>query len=313
MVPDRLPVLGDHYGRSLEDGTIRLARRDDGAFVVCAHDLELPVAPSSIARFLHDVAGALGHTRLAFLADVLGTAEVAGSREALALLSEVERDDPRVTAEIDKAMARVNGDADALDAIVDAQHYRLARWTIGRLRARLPPVLRHELTHRAAERARGCVRGDARAGDRLGGDGIVDGLRIDHVDGLRDPAAYLGRLRAAVGPDVLLLVEKILTGEEALPEWPVQGTTGYEALATIGRVLVDADGAESLARAVCRVRGNAPIATPRSRGRSVVSCSVPCWPATSSGSPRCSSRSALIAASRARLHRVELREALREI
>jgi (1->4)-alpha-D-glucan 1-alpha-D-glucosylmutase len=125
-----LPVLGDHYGRSLEDGTIRLARRDDGAFLVCAHDLELPVAPSSIARFLHDVAGALAHTRLAFLADVLRTADVAGSREALALLNEVERDEPRVTAEIDKAMARVNGDADALDAIVDAQHYRLARWTI---------------------------------------------------------------------------------------------------------------------------------------------------------------------------------------
>ena len=64
---------------------------------------------------------------MAFLADVLRTADVAGSREALALLSEVERDDPRVTAEIDKAMARVNGDADALDAIVDAQHYRLAK------------------------------------------------------------------------------------------------------------------------------------------------------------------------------------------
>ncbi len=54
------------------------------------------------------------------------------------------------------------------------------------------------------------------------------------------------RLRDAVGPDVLLVVEKILTGDEALPDWPVQGTTGYEALATIGRVLVDADGAESL-------------------------------------------------------------------
>ena len=191
-------------------------------------------------------AAALGHTRLAFLADVLRTAEVAGSREALALLSEVERDDPRVTAEIDKAMARVNGDADALDAIVDAQHYRLARWTIAA----------YELDYRRFFDVNSLIalrseREDVFAATHAlvigwARDGIVDGLRIDHIDGLRDPAAYLSRLRDAVGPDVLLLVEKILTGQEALPEWPVQGTTGYEALATIGRVLVDADGAESL-------------------------------------------------------------------
>jgi (1->4)-alpha-D-glucan 1-alpha-D-glucosylmutase len=114
-----MPVLGDHYGRSLEDGIIRLARRDDGTFVVCAHDLELPVAPASIGPLLHEVATAVGHNRLAFLADVLGTADPSGCREALALLAEVESDDPRVTAEIDHGLVRVNADVDALDAIRD--------------------------------------------------------------------------------------------------------------------------------------------------------------------------------------------------
>ena len=241
-----LPVLGDHYGRSLEDGIIRLARRDDGTFVVCAHDLELPVAPGSIGPFLHEVARALGHSRLAFLAEVLGTTDPAGSREALALLAEVEAEDPRVTTEIDHGLARVNADVDALDAIIDAQHYRLARWT----------VAAYELDYRRFFDVNSLIalrteRGDVFAATHAlivgwARDGIVDGLRVDHVDGLRDPAEYLARLREAVGADVILLVEKILTNDEVLPPWPVEGTTGYDALAALSAVLVDPEGAESL-------------------------------------------------------------------
>lgn len=70
--------------------------------------------------------------------------------------------------------------------------------------------------------------------------GVVDGLRIDHVDGLADPLAYLQRLRAATGPDCYITVEKILAkGEQLPPEWPVSGTTGYEFIASLAEVLVD--------------------------------------------------------------------------
>jgi (1->4)-alpha-D-glucan 1-alpha-D-glucosylmutase len=75
--------------------------------------------------------------------------------------------------------------------------------------------------------------------------GTVQGLRVDHVDGLADPAAYLGRLRARL-PDTPIWIEKILTGEEALPDWPVQGTTGYEAARAITRVLTSEEGAATL-------------------------------------------------------------------
>lgn len=71
-------------------------------------------------------------------------------------------------------------------------------------------------------------------------DGVVDGLRIDHVDGLADPLGYLQRLRAATGPDCYITVEKILAkGEQLPPEWPVSGTTGYEFIASLAEVLVD--------------------------------------------------------------------------
>ncbi|MEK9218150.1 malto-oligosyltrehalose synthase [Enterobacter mori] len=71
-------------------------------------------------------------------------------------------------------------------------------------------------------------------------DGTVDGLRIDHIDGLADPLEYLQRLRQATGPDFYITVEKILAKGEQLPaEWPVSGTTGYEFIASLAEVLVD--------------------------------------------------------------------------
>ena len=71
-------------------------------------------------------------------------------------------------------------------------------------------------------------------------DGDVSGLRVDHPDGLADPLGYFTRLRALLGEDGWLVVEKILEPGEVLPEsWPVQGTTGYDALGEVGGVFVD--------------------------------------------------------------------------
>ena len=69
-------------------------------------------------------------------------------------------------------------------------------------------------------------------------EGLADGLRVDHPDGLRDPAGYLRQLRDAA-PGAWLVVEKILEADEELPDWPVDGTTGYDALREIGGVFVD--------------------------------------------------------------------------
>jgi (1->4)-alpha-D-glucan 1-alpha-D-glucosylmutase len=68
--------------------------------------------------------------------------------------------------------------------------------------------------------------------------GELDGIRVDHPDGLRDPAGYLARLREAA-PHAWLVVEKILEYGEELPDWPVDGTTGYDALAAVCGLFVD--------------------------------------------------------------------------
>ncbi|TDD80230.1 malto-oligosyltrehalose synthase [Actinomadura rubrisoli] len=90
---------------------------------------------------------------------------------------------------------------------------------------------------------------------RLAEEGLVDGLRIDHPDGLADPRGYLRRLsRAARGRWVL--VEKITEGDERLPvDWPCAGTTGYDSLGMIGGLFADPDGEKPLTEVYVSLTG----------------------------------------------------------
>ncbi|MGN6605431.1 MAG: malto-oligosyltrehalose synthase [Jatrophihabitans sp.] len=141
-----------------------------------------------------------------------------------------------------------DGTGDGAPAEVhDRQHYELVNWrradteqnyrrffavtTLAGLRIEDPAV--YEATH--AEIIR-WVREDG-----------IGGLRVDHPDGLADPGRYFERLRDLLGPDRWLLIEKIVEpGERMPPEWPIDGTTGYEALNEITNVLLDGAAAEPL-------------------------------------------------------------------
>lgn len=77
--------------------------------------------------------------------------------------------------------------------------------------------------------------------------GWINGLRIDHIDGLAQPKQYLQWLKTLFGEDTYVVAEKILTGEERMPtDWPLEGSTGYDFLAAAGQLLTDADGSREL-------------------------------------------------------------------
>ncbi|MCC6832974.1 MAG: malto-oligosyltrehalose synthase [Thermoleophilia bacterium] len=133
-----------------------------------------------------------------------------------------------------------------LPELLDAQWYRLAHWR----------VADEELNYRRffdVDTLAGVRVDDPEVFDamhatllRLHRDGVVDGFRIDHPDGLADPRGYLERLRDATG-GAWVVVEKILEGDEALPgDWPCAGTTGYEAIARLHELLTDPSGAAPL-------------------------------------------------------------------
>jgi (1->4)-alpha-D-glucan 1-alpha-D-glucosylmutase len=138
-----------------------------------------------------------------------------------------------------------------LAALLGEQHWRAVEWR------RTPELLNwrrfFDVTDLAALRVeRSQVFEDAHSmlrrwlTDELGAR-VVHGVRVDHVDGLVDPQRYLERLRDLIGPDRLLVVEKILAADEELPSsWPVDGTTGYELIARVGEAVTDPAGARDL-------------------------------------------------------------------
>jgi (1->4)-alpha-D-glucan 1-alpha-D-glucosylmutase len=142
----------------------------------------------------------------------------------------------------------------------DRQHYRLVGWRNGICGYRRF----FSITSLAGLRQDDRAVFDASHAEvaRWFSEGLVDGVRIDHPDGLPDPCWYLARLRELVGPDAWIVIEKILAVDEALePTLPVAGTTGYDALREVGGVFVDPAGGPALT-ALAESAGVAYHATP---------------------------------------------------
>jgi (1->4)-alpha-D-glucan 1-alpha-D-glucosylmutase len=275
-----LPVLGDQYGRVLETG-ISVAYEDDGSFALAFYETRLPLAPRTWthllepalaelrARFgdeeprvleLESIIRAIGYlpqrteTSPAKLRERRHEREIIGRRLATLVAGDAD-----VRGAIERSMAETNGrpgdprSFDRLEALLADQAYRLSHWRVAAdeinyrrffdindlaaIRVEDPVVFQvvHELPMRLAR------------------DGILTGLRIDHVDGLLDPDKYLHDLQRGFrdaggpnpggGPPCYVVVEKILARNERPPaEWPAQGTTGYELGALITSALVDPAG-----------------------------------------------------------------------
>lgn len=202
-----LPILGRTYGDVLEAGEFTLARARDG-YCIRYFEHAFPLSPASNAII----------------------AEAAGSE-----------------APDDAALARMAEDHALIHRIHEMQNYRLAFWRLARdgltnrrffeiadlvgVRVEEPRVFDdvHALVFRMVE------------------EGRVDGVRVDHVDGLADPTGYLARLARNLPRPVPIWVEKILGAGEALPKaWPIAGATGYEFAALAAAVLTDGAGVETL-------------------------------------------------------------------
>ncbi|CAN5910948.1 malto-oligosyltrehalose synthase [soil metagenome] len=253
-----LPVLGDRYGRSRVTGVLGVVREGD-AYLVRAGERRFPLSPRTLGPLIRSAGDNLDHAELSYIGEALS--RLPGSHERdpsarrrrhrhkvvlLARLAELRKEAALVDA-IDAVLADVTGDVTQLDALLEQQNYRLAHWTVAGAElgyrrffdiATLVGVRAEDPDVFAASHAR--VAGWLR-------DGSIDGVRVDHIDGLRDPSEYTTRLRELAGEGAWIVVEKILAAGEALPEsWPIDGTTGYEFADDVTRLLVDPAGEPAL-------------------------------------------------------------------
>ncbi|MGN6283141.1 malto-oligosyltrehalose synthase [Frateuria sp.] len=210
-----LPILGKPYAQALRDGDVRLGH-EGGNYVLRVHDNPLPLAPPSI--------------------------------EALRRAGEPSR----VLSAHDATREAGFGQ---LHALLEQQHYRLALWKLANDTIDYRRFFDiNELVGLRMDRTR--VFEDSHAlVFRLYAEGLIDGLRVDHVDGLADPHRYCRQLRhrlrrlqrqrpsgAPRGP-AYLVVEKILAeGERLRPDWRMDGTTGYEFMDQVGALMHDGAG-----------------------------------------------------------------------
>lgn len=254
-----LPVLGDHYGRVLERGEITLAIEQGGLFVRY-FEHRFPVALSHYETVLRRAAGFLeagdaGPMRqLATDFCTLATQPDEGATpsdlrdEAASLKNELglAHDLPGIGEALDRALSEISGKHTELHAILEQQHWRIAYWRVAAddinyrrffdvndlagLRIERPELFEaaHRLVFRLVEQGR------------------LQGLRIDHVDGLFNPLAYCQALQRRIASDdkpFYVVVEKILAAHEKLDRrWPVAGSTGYEFMVSVAGLFVDPAG-----------------------------------------------------------------------
>ncbi len=283
-----IPILGSQYGTVLEQGDLALRfDRDNGSFSVHYYEHRFPISPAHYALILADVhrdeeldhARELQDLRNAFRD--LPTGKLSARRMAIVIrragelqgaLKRLAETSPVTAEALHRVCREWNGTSgtprsfDRLHRLLERQAYRLAYWRLAAneinyrrffdindlaaVRMESPEVF--EITHQLIL--------------RLVQEGKLQGLRLDHVDGLLDPRAYLERLQESAAYRMLgrredsmpeyhtpldqplyVLVEKILAHHEDLRRaWPVSGTTGYDHLSIVGELLTDPEGEEPL-------------------------------------------------------------------
>jgi (1->4)-alpha-D-glucan 1-alpha-D-glucosylmutase len=246
-----MPVLGDQYGRVLEAGELVVSRQG-GSFAVRYFDHEAPISPRTLGGLLTKAAARAGSEELESLAvafsrlpharrtDRAAVVERHRDKEVLrARLAELRETEPGVAAAVDAEVESLNHDPDALDELLGQQNYRLAYWRTGSEEISYRRFFDIESLAGLREEDEAVFADTHRLVLKLAADGTLDGLRVDHVDGLADPEGYLVRLRDATA-GAYVVVEKILQDDEELPRsWPVAGTTGYEFLNHVNQLFVD--------------------------------------------------------------------------
>jgi len=255
-----VPILPDQYGRVLQAGGIKVTRQGN-KFQVEAAGQTLPVAPPSLPAILARAAEYAKSDTLSFLASSFGRLEapefvdrrriLARHRDKVVLYTLLERmcaEEAGVCGGIDKSLAELNANLDALDDFLNQQNYRLAYWkTSGQQISFRRFFDVNSLVGLRVEREHVFEESHALVLEWLRR-GVLDGVRVDHPDGLRDPLEYFKRLREHA-PDAWIVGEKILEPGEFLREsWPIQGTSGYDFLNAVGCLVVDAGGMVELSR-----------------------------------------------------------------
>ena len=261
-----LPVIGSSYGQALEEGEIELRYDpDEGSFSAWYFEHRLPIAPERYSEILRNIVREAGvedsdaGKRILELASRHKGPRHPDAREAPAFKAELQAIAGNAEV-IARGLEAFRAGPDrpsqtlALHHLLERQHYRLGHWRLASSDINYRRFFDINTLAGLRVEDAGTFAAIHRLVGKLIAEGKLQGLRLDHIDGLRDPAQYFERLRRLVrnsqGRDAkpfYMVIEKILGEHETLLAFAgVHGTTGYEWLNAITQVLVDGKGLEPL-------------------------------------------------------------------
>ena len=275
-----LPIIGSSYGQALESGEIEL-RYDagEGSFSAWYFEHRLPIAPERYSEILRTIVRQAEADDSPAGKDILGlAARYHGLRRPNRKEAPAFKESLRAIAGSAEAIARgieaYRAGADrpaqtlALHHLLERQHYKLGHWRLASSDINYRRFFDvNSLAGLRVEDA-GTFEATHRLVGRLIAEGKLQGLRLDHIDGLRDPVQYFQRLRRLIrgaqgSKPFYLVIEKILGEGEKLPAFTgVHGTTGYEWMNTITQVLVDGNGLEPLGEIFRQISSQSPKLEP---------------------------------------------------
>jgi (1->4)-alpha-D-glucan 1-alpha-D-glucosylmutase len=263
-----VPVLADHYGAVLERGELELRFEPaSGTFAVFYQSHRLPLDPRTYPRILDRAAALVSSSELENIRRAFAAlpdrhaptpeqvAERSREKEAhKRRLAALAAANPQVVAALQAAVRSFTGSAaepasfDALHELLELQAFHLTYWRTAAEDINYRRFF--DVNDLAALRVDNekVFEGTHRLVLQLIAEGKIDGLRVDHIDGLYDPAGYVRRLQRRIGVvtgnawtrALYLVVEKITASFEHLPDdWPVHGETGYHFMNVVNRMLVD--------------------------------------------------------------------------
>ncbi len=277
-----LPILGSSYGEALERGDIELRYdADEGSFSCWYFEHRLPIAPERYGEVLRMVVKEAGAeeskagTRILALASRYRGLRHPNRQEAPQLKHELK--EIAGSAElIARGLSAYRAGADrhaqtlVLHHLLERQHYKLGHWRLASSDINYRRFFDvNSLAGLRVEEA-GTFEAAHRLVKRLVAESRLQGLRLDHIDGLRDPAQYFQRLRRLIrearggeAKPFYIVVEKILGEGEALqPFAGVHGTTGYEWMNAIAQLLIDGKGLDTLDEVWRQISNQAPKIEP---------------------------------------------------
>lgn len=242
------PFLDAPLSHCIEQDKLQLTFDPSKGFFVAGFGNEYPINPDTYPLLLSGVFDEEEHELQSAL-----NALVTNSRAEIDHWKKIKADFLQAIdhagagAAIQERVKAINNDKSRLSELLSRQHYVLCHFTVSHL----------QINYRRFFNVNGliCLRMED---EKVFGDyhryvhelyqkGIIHGLRVDHVDGLKDPHQYIRRLRDLFGPECYIIVEKILDVKEELPStWEIQGTSGYEFLSYINQVITDRKGSEKL-------------------------------------------------------------------